>query len=76
MRGWLMPLRAFLTQSEQPKELNAGVEPWTYDGPEVLQDGVDSRGVHTMVAQGMYAYAVSRWLSAGFDASQFLLLTT
>ena len=65
-------------QSEQPTELSGGADaqPWTYDGVEVLQDSVDSRGVHTMVAQGMYAYAVSRWLKAGFDPSQFLLLTT
>jgi hypothetical protein len=69
-------------QSEQPAGLNgaggaaAGAEPWTYTGAEVLQDSVDRRGVHTMVAQGMYAYAVSRWLEAGFDPSQFLLLTT
>ena len=67
---------------EQPAGLNgaggaaAGAEPWTYNGPEFLQDSVDRRGVHTMVAQGMYAYAVSRWLKAGFDPSQFLLLTT
>lgn len=66
---------------EQPAGLNSAaaavdVEPWTYDGAEVLQDSVDSRGVHTMVAQGMYAYAVTRWLKAGFDPSQFLLLTT
>ena len=65
-------------RSEQPIELSgaAGTQPWNYDGIEILQDSVDSRGVHTMVAQGMYAYAVSRWLKAGFDPSQFLLLTT
>ena len=39
-------------------------------------DSVDSRGVHTMVAQGMYAYAMERWLKAGFKPEQFLLVTT
>ena len=84
-----------------------GEAPWEYEGKEVTQDGVDERGVHTMVAQGMYvptplknggdhssfplfstvaeparwsanryAYAVQRWLDAGFSPSQFLLLTT
>lgn len=62
--------------SAQPAGLSGDNEPWSYEGPEVLQDGADSRGVHTMVAQGMYAYAMSRWLKAGFDPSQFLLVTT
>ena len=31
-----------------------GEAPWEYEGEEVTQDGVDERGVHTMVAQGMY----------------------
>ena len=30
-----------------------GEAPWEYEGEEVTQDGVDERGVHTMVAQGM-----------------------
>ena len=39
------------------------------------QDWIDPRGVHTMIAQSMYAYAVQRWLAAGFSLDQFLLVT-
>jgi hypothetical protein len=48
---------------------------WEHPVPEVEQDRVDPRGVHTMIAQSMYAYGVQRWLDVGFKLEQFMLVT-
>ena len=60
---------------ELPSGLRATQRPWEHPVPEVEQDRVDPRGVHTMIAQSMYAYGVQRWLDVGFKLEQFMLVT-
>jgi hypothetical protein len=60
---------------ELPSGLRDTQRPWEHPVPEVEQDRVDPRGVHTMIAQSMYAYGVQRWLDVGFKLEQFMLVT-